>query len=40
MVNVSQDHGTQEGFFNDARVLGLLIFAMVFGFGMLVGHAI
>ena len=37
MVNITQDHGT---FFNDTRVLGILIVAMVFGFGMLVGHAI
>ncbi len=40
MVNISHDHGAQEAFFNDTRVLGLLIVAMVFGFGMLVGHAI
>jgi len=37
MVNLTHDHGT---FINDTRVLGFLIVAMVFGFGMLVGHAI
>jgi hypothetical protein len=40
MVNILHGHGTHEGFFNDSRVLGFLIVAMVFGFGMLVGHAI
>ena len=37
MVDITHDHRT---FFNDTRVLGILIVAMVFGFGMLVGHAI
>ena len=40
MVDISHDHGTHEGFFNDTRVLGLLILAMTFGFGLMVGHAL
>jgi hypothetical protein len=40
MVEISDDHGAHEGLFSETRVLGLLIVAMVFGFGLLVGHAL
>ncbi len=40
MVGITDGHGAHERLFNDTRVLGLLIVAMVFGFGLLVGHAL
>jgi hypothetical protein len=40
MVQISHDHGTHERLFNDTRVLGLLIAAMIFGLGLMVGHAL
>jgi hypothetical protein len=40
MVQISDHHGLHERFLNDTRVLGLLIAAMIFGFGLLVGHAL
>ena len=40
MVDISDDRGMSEKLFNDTRVLALLIVAMIFGFGMMVGHAL
>ena len=40
MVGITDDRGGSDRPFNDTRVLALLIVAMVFGFGMLVGHAL
>jgi hypothetical protein len=40
MVDISHDRGASEGLFSETRVLGLLIAAMIFGFGLMVGHAL
>jgi hypothetical protein len=38
MVDIS--HDGSEGLFSNTRVLGALIAAMLFGLGMMVGHAL
>jgi hypothetical protein len=40
MVDISDDRGVSEALFSDTRVLGLIIAAMIFGLGLMVGHAL